>query len=158
MFRGAGTLHIGEHVTLGDLDAGLPGVPIWLSVRNPGSRVMISANSRLGNGVELIALERIELGERCLIGAGTRIVDADFHGVRAEERGCEGLKAAVQIGDQVWVGMHATVLKGVRIGGGAVIGAGSVVTREVPPGAVAAGNPARLIVKRVHQSLECKPR
>lgn len=158
MFRGAGTLRVGEHATLGDLDAGLPGVPIWLSVRYPGSRITISANSRLGNGVEVIALERIELGERCLIGAGTRIVDGDFHGVPTEERGCEGLKAAVQIGDQVWIGMHAMVLKGVRIGGGAVIGAGSVVTREVPAGVVAAGNPARPVSRHVSESVECKQR
>jgi acetyltransferase-like isoleucine patch superfamily enzyme len=145
MFRGLGTLRIGEHVTFGDPDAGLPGAPLCVSARHAGSHISIGAHSRLTNGVEMTALERIEIGERCLIGAGVRILDGDFHGVPVAERAFEGSKAAVQIGDQVWIGIHAMVLKGVRIGGGAVIGAGGVVTRDVPAGAVAVGNPAGVI-------------
>jgi acetyltransferase-like isoleucine patch superfamily enzyme len=145
MFRGLGTLRIGEHVTLGDPDAGLPGAPICFGARDPAAHISIGAHSRLTNGVELTSLERIEIGERCLIGAGVRIIDGDFHGVPLAERALQGSKAAVHIGDQVWIGIHAMVLKGVGIGGGAVIGAGGVVTRDIPAGAVAVGNPAGVI-------------
>ncbi len=53
--------------------------------------------------------------------------------------------APVEIGDNVFVGMGARILKGARIGDDAVIGAGSVVTGEIPAGVVAAGNPARVV-------------
>jgi virginiamycin A acetyltransferase len=58
------------------------------------------------------------------------------------------IKSAVVIGNDVWIGHGAIVLKGVRIADGAIIGAGSVVTRDVPPYAIAVGNPARIIRKR----------
>jgi acetyltransferase-like isoleucine patch superfamily enzyme len=148
IFRGSGTVRVGEHGTLGDPDAGLPGAPVWLSARYAESEISIAAGARLANGVELTALERIAVGTACLMGAGVRIVDADFHGIAAGARSSEGLKAAVELGDEVWIGMHAMVLKGVRIGDGAVIGAGAVVIKDVPAGAVAAGNPAEVISRR----------
>ena len=144
-FRGRGTLRIGEHAVVGDPDAGRPGAPVLLAPRHARASIGIGAGSRLANGVELIATERIEIGERCLAGAGVRVLDSDFHGVARNERGREGRSAGVRIGDDVWLGMSAMVLKGVSIGGGAVIGAGSVVVREVPAGAVVSGNPARLL-------------
>jgi acetyltransferase-like isoleucine patch superfamily enzyme len=51
----------------------------------------------------------------------------------------------VVLGDDVWIGARATLLKGTRIGSGAIVGAGAVVDFEVPPGAVVAGNPARIV-------------
>mgnify|MGYP000091352893 CR=1 FL=1 len=54
----------------------------------------------------------------------------------------------VEIGDDVWIGTRVIVLPGVKLGAGCVIGAGSVVTRDIPPLAVAAGNPARVIRQR----------
>jgi acetyltransferase-like isoleucine patch superfamily enzyme len=145
VFRGRGTVRIGEHAVLGDLDAGRPGAPILLAARNATTFVEIGAGARVANGVELIATERIEIGERFLAGAGARILDSDFHGVAREERSAAGRAAGVLIGDDVWLGMAAMVLKGVSIGGGAVIGAGSVVVRDVPAGAVISGHPARLL-------------
>jgi acetyltransferase-like isoleucine patch superfamily enzyme len=58
-------------------------------------------------------------------------------------------EAPVRIGDRVWIGARATILKGVRVGEGAVIGAGSVVTRDVPARALVAGNPARVVRENV---------
>jgi acetyltransferase-like isoleucine patch superfamily enzyme len=149
MFKGAGSVAIGAHATLGDRDAGLPGAPILLNSRHRESVVSIGRDTRLANGVELTALERIGVGEGCLIGAGGRMIDGDFHGVAPGERSWEGAKAGVEIGDHVWIGMGVMVLKGVRIGNEAVIGAGSVVTKDVPAGAVAAGNPAMAMSHRV---------
>jgi acetyltransferase-like isoleucine patch superfamily enzyme len=95
--------------------------------------------------VEMIATERIEIGERFLAGARARILDSDFHGVTREERSAAGCSSPVVVGDDVWLGMSAMVLKGVSIGDGAVVGAGSVVVRDVSAGAVVSGHPARLL-------------
>jgi acetyltransferase-like isoleucine patch superfamily enzyme len=130
---------------LGDADAGMPNAPIFLSPRRADSSIAIGARTRVTNGVEAIALERIEIGEECAIGAGTRIVDADFHGVAPGERRMEGASGPVRIGDRVWIGMGAMVLKRVRIGDAAVIAAGAVVSADVAEGAVSGGNPARVI-------------
>ena len=145
IFRGRGTLRIGEHAVLGDREAGLPLAPIFLGARRAESMISIGARTRIANGVEVIALERIEIGEECLIGAGARIVDADFHGVAPDQRGMEGASGAVRIGKRVWIGMGATVLKRVRIGDDGAVGAGAVVSADVADGAVAGGNPARVI-------------
>lgn len=76
------------------------------------------------------------------------IYDTDFHSPRPEERQSRQLDIAnkrtapVRIGDNAFIGAHATILKGVSIGRGAVIGACSLVTRDVPDGEIWAGNPA----------------
>jgi len=145
IFRGQGTLKIGEQAILGDPAAGLPRAPIFLAPRHPESRIEIGAGSRLANGVELIARDRIEIGAGVLAGAGVRILDSDFHGVAPGERALPGRSAPVCIGEGVWLGMSAMVLKGVSIGARAAIGAGSVVSRDVPEGAVVSGHPARLL-------------
>ena len=89
----------------------------------------------------------VEIGCHCFIGPNVSIFTA-CHPLEAEERN-KGTEWAepVKIGDNVWIGGDATILPGVTIGDNAVIGAGSVVTRDVPPGCVYAGNPARLIRK-----------
>jgi len=145
IFCGRGTLRIGEHAVLGDREAGMPAAPIFFAPRAAESLISIGARTRIANGVELNALERIEIGEECLIGAGTRILDADFHGVAPADRASCGAAGAVRIGDRAWIGMGATVLKRVGIGEGAVIAAGAVVSADVDDGAVAGGNPARVI-------------
>jgi UDP-3-O-[3-hydroxymyristoyl] glucosamine N-acyltransferase len=145
VFQGRGTLRIGDHALLGDPEAGMPGRPIVLAPRSERAIISIGARTRITNGVEMIAGERIEMGSDCLVGAGTVIVDSDFHGIDVNERSREGSTGAVVIGDRVWLGMRAIVLKRVCIGDGAVIGAGSVVSRAVNEGEVVAGNPARVL-------------
>jgi acetyltransferase-like isoleucine patch superfamily enzyme len=145
IFRGRGTLRIGEDAVLGDREAGMPGAPIYVAPRGADSMIAIGARTRMTNGVELIALERIGIGEECLIGAGVRIVDADFHGVAPEERGLAGARGAVSIGGRAFIGTGAMILKRVRIGDFAVVAAGAVVARDVEDGAVVGGNPARVI-------------
>lgn len=91
----------------------------------------------------------IRLGKSVLIGPDCVIVDSDFHALlpvetRSTEAGFERDRP-VFIDDYVWIGMHSLILKGVHIGRGAVIGAGSVVTRDVPDYALVAGNPAKVI-------------
>jgi serine acetyltransferase len=145
MFRGHGTLRIGEDVILGDREAGMPCAPIYLAPRGCDSSIVIGARTRMTNGVELIALKRIGIGEECLIGAGVRIIDADFHGVAPEDRVIAGSCGAVSIGGRTFIGTGAMILKRVRIGDFVVVGAGAVVAWDVEDGAVVGGNPAKAI-------------
>ena len=107
-------------------------------------------NIRLGRGVFMnfncIVLDicEVEIGDLTQIGPGVQILTADHP--RDPVQRAEGIEFGkpVTIGRNVWIGGGAIILPGVTIGDDAVIGAGSVVTRDVPEGATAAGNPARL--------------
>ena len=110
------------------------------------------------NGALIMTEERIEIGSHCLISWNVGIADSDFHPLAPAQRLIDAhalapflkdrpprpkLKTApVVIGHNVWIGMNATILKGVTIGENSVVAAGSVVTKSVPPNTVVAGNPA----------------
>lgn len=103
----------------------------------------------IGNGVfinygcSISAHLRVSIGDGCRLGQYSLLLDCDYH----EGGGADGhgAPAPIVLEDRVWLGARVIVLKGVTIGSGAVIGAGSVVTRDVPGGALAAGSPARVI-------------
>ena len=99
-------------------------------------------------GGTLCAAKSIVIGNNVTVGANTTVVDTDFHPLPPDQRkvnSSEGRSAAVLIEDDVFIGMNCLVLKGVRIGRGSVIGAGSVVAQDVPAGVIVAGNPARVV-------------
>lgn len=104
----------------------------------------------IGHDCSLILAESITIGRHCLLAGGVSIRDLDGHptdaALRREHRPtpCEGIRPVV-IGDDVWIGADATILKGVTVGDRAIIGAGAVVTSDVPCDAVVAGNPARVV-------------
>lgn len=90
------------------------------------------------------------IGKSCFIASNVSISDNDGHPLDPTERGRgEPVKSedvlAVKIGDNVWIGEGSAILKGVSVGEGAVIGTKSVVTRNIPPFAIVAGNPATVI-------------
>ena len=87
---------------------------------------------------------RVRIGDFTLFGPGVQILTAT-HPLEAELRRRQELGKPVDIGSDVWVGGGALILPGVRIGSRTVIGAGSVVTRDVPDGVLAAGNPCRVL-------------
>ena len=87
---------------------------------------------------------RVRIGDYSLFGPAVQIY-TPMHPMDAERRRREEFGKPVDIGSDVWVGGGAIILPGVRIGSRAVIGAGSVVTRDVPDGVFAAGNPCRVI-------------
>jgi maltose O-acetyltransferase len=111
-------------------------------------------NIQLGSGVfmnfgcVLLDVGRIEIGDFCQIGPGVHIYGADHpRDPNLRRAGLES-GAPVWIGRNVWIGGGAKILPRIRIGDDAVIGAGSVVTHDVPAGATVAGNPARLLHRK----------
>jgi maltose O-acetyltransferase len=87
---------------------------------------------------------RVRIGDFSLFGPAVQIYTA-MHPLDAERRRREEFGKPVDIGSDVWVGGGAIILPGVRIGSRSVIGAGSVVTRDVPDGVLAAGNPCKVV-------------
>src|SRR5215212_7265057 len=87
---------------------------------------------------------RVRIGDFTLFGPGVQIL-TPLHPLDAELRRREEYGKPIEIGSDVWVGGGALILPGVRVGSRAVIGAGSVVTRDVPEGVFAAGNPCRVV-------------
>jgi len=92
-------------------------------------------------GLFLSSRASITIGDDVAIAEEVIIRDHDGH----EISGGRVERLPITIGDHVWIGMRAMVLKGVTIGSGAIIAAGAVVTRDVPPSTLVAGNPARII-------------
>lgn len=92
---------------------------------------------------------KINIGDHTIIGPGS-FITSDNHGVKKGEliRDQEGIEKDIHIGSDVWLGAYSIVLPGVRIGDGAVVAAGSVVTKNVDPYSVVAGVPAKKISQR----------
>lgn len=124
-----------------------PAHPCILSTRRAGAALRIGDDYGMTGGA-IVCEEAITIGNRVTVGANSIIADTDFHPLDPEERfraPLNGATAPIVIEDDVFIGMRALVLKGVRLGRGCVIGAGSVVTSDIPPYAIAAGNPARVL-------------
>ena len=115
-----------------------------------GNAVLRIGNNFGMTGGSIVVDKQVTIGDWVNIGANTIITDTDFHPIRSEDRKTNptlGESEPIIIEDEVFVGMNCLILKGVRIGRGSVIGAGSVVTKSIPPGVIAAGNPAKVIRK-----------
>ena len=112
----------------------------------------IGDNSGISNTAITVA-ESVNIGRHVFIGAGCKIYDTDFHPIEAEFRFgsnadiCRTKTKPIIIEDGAFIGGHSIVLKGAHIGKNSVIGAGSVVTGNIPANEVWAGNPARFIRK-----------
>lgn len=96
-------------------------------------------------GVRIRSAIGVDIGDNCMIAESVFITDADWHD--HYHRIYPGKRAPVVLEDNVWVGDRASICKGVRIGKNSIIGASSVVTRDVPANAIAAGNPARVVAE-----------
>ena len=111
--------------------------------------VKIGDNVAIGDRTEIHAGDCVTIGDGSIISWDCCIMDRDYHKIESET---EVLKP-VTIGKNVWIGCHCLILKGVTVGDGAVVAAGSVVTSDVPPKTIVGGNPARILKEDIRWSV-----
>lgn len=160
LIRGSFRIRGAKFISIGSLRAGtrilIEAIDEFQSQRFT-PEIVIGHGVCLSNDIHIGCTNRISLGENVLLGSHVFIADHD-HGIygRAEHQSAPDLPPALRplsddgcvvIEDNVHIGEFVTVLKNVRIGKGSVIGAHSVVTRDIPPHTIAAGSPARPIKK-----------
>ncbi len=111
-----------------------------------GIAIDIGDGTFIGSGCEFNILSRITIGSSCLIASGSRFIDHN-HGMDlgSPMKEQSEIHSDIRIGADVWIGANCIVLKGVTIGDGAIIAAGSVLTTSVAPNSIYGGVPARLI-------------
>ena len=122
--------------------------PVIFRTLRKGATITIHEGCR-ASGVTICAATSITVGKRAVIGANVMITDTDFHALDSVLRSSatDSVNAAakpVYLEADVFIGSGAMILKGVTVGAGSVVGAGAIVTSDVPPGSIAAGNPARV--------------
>lgn len=138
-------IHVGDDCTLSK-------ILVFSGRFHDAPELRIGRGSTIGFLVSFSVNQRITIGEHVGIASRVTLADSDGHPVDLERRlRGETLRAddirPVTIGDHVWIGRGAHVQKGVTIGRGAVVAAGSVVTSDVPEGALAMGVPARVVLR-----------
>ncbi|MET7280381.1 DapH/DapD/GlmU-related protein [Kribbella sp. NPDC005582] len=134
-----GRLEVGEHAMFEP--------NVWITVGDE-AKVRIGAGTILNIAVMVAALELVEIGAHCMLANGCFVTDSN-HRFDDPERPVpwQGFdsKGPTRIGDNVWLGANVVVTSGVTIGERCVVGANSVVTRDLPPYSIAAGAPAKVL-------------
>lgn len=136
-------IEIGRNLTLrSSATSNLIGVnrPCIFTTLAYDARLTIGNNCGF-SGTIIGCFKEITIGNNVLVGANSTITDGDWH---PDDPRSQTAKPII-IGHNVWLGINVTVLKGVTIGDGSLIGAGSVVTKSIPPNVMAAGNPCKVL-------------
>ncbi|WP_410493100.1 acyltransferase [Catalinimonas alkaloidigena] len=125
-----------------------------------GGYIEIGENSYIGENTQIWSGELVKIGKNVLISHGVSIIDTDSHELNSSDRVDTYLSllkdgpptdqgsiktGSIIIHDEAWISFNAIILKGVTIGKGAIVAAGTIVTKNVPDYAVVAGNPAKII-------------
>lgn len=121
-------------------------------IRAHEGEVRIGAKTVLGQECTISAFQHVSIGRECIVADRVMFIDFD-HGVVEVDRPIreQGIyKRDVRVGNNVWVGYGACILRGARVGDNCVIGTDSIVTKDVPDDAVVAGVPARVVRMRAH--------
>lgn len=146
-FIGLGRIEIDE-ATIGYFPSpGFLSSSGYIEARFPSSSINIGNGTIISNGAAIIAeKETIRIGNNCRIGFGFYVSDSDFHATDIQSRnsGFHSCKS-VSIGDDVFIGINVKIMKGVCVGDGSVIGAGSIVTHDVGDNEVWCGVPAKKV-------------
>ncbi len=115
----------------------------------PGPSIIIGENTFIGNHCEFNISKSVKIGNDCLIASGCKFIDHN-HGKDANELICrqQPEEQEIVIGNDVWLGVNVVVLNGITIGSGAVIAAGAIVNKDIPPKEIWGGVPAKKIGER----------
>ncbi len=145
-----------DGISIGDNFSGGCDIALWswnaVNIKGDDCKLIIKNNVSITDRCIISAANRIEIGNGCLLGRDTFITD-NSHGenisinelnISPHERNIFS-KGTVIIGDNVWTGKNVCIMPNVKIGNGAIIGANSVVTHNIPPYSVAVGSPAKVI-------------
>ncbi|HEY2334427.1 MAG TPA: acyltransferase [Solirubrobacterales bacterium] len=136
IFRAKGPIVMGR-------DCRMRGGPVRTRLTtSPSGRIELGVNVGIGFGGEIYSDRLITIDDHSSIGPYVTIYDTSFHSV---DEGSEVKRKPVEIGKNVWIGRQVIILPGVRIGDHAVVGSGSVLSRDVPPRTLVAGNPPKVI-------------
>ena len=138
-----GHINIGENVHVVTATDRMVSLSTWCFAEHQG-HINIGNNVLLCPGVRLDSASEIEVGDNCMFAAGSYVTDADWHDVYDRTKPV-GTTRKVTLHNNVWIGDGAIVCKGVTIGENSVIGAGSIVTGDIPMNTIAAGNPAKVV-------------
>ena len=144
-----GIMTLGDHVVLRSRP-----VPVELATSR-GGELSIGASTSINAGSSIHADRLVHIGARVRVAPYVHIMDTSFHDLSTHRRRPDA--RPVFIDDDVWICVKATVLPGVTIGKGAVVGAHSVVTKDVPAGAIVTGSPARVVGEVPDRSDEDAP-
>lgn len=151
IIQGHGTYHLGDNVTIYSKETVNPiggGRTVFQTIC--GGRIIIGSQVGMSH-VVLCSRTEIKIEDYVLLGSGVKIFDHDFHSLSYEDRvqnGDSNVKTSpVLIKEGAFIGTQAMILKGVTVGRHSVIGAGAVVTKDVPDNEVWAGNPAKFVKK-----------
>ena len=143
-----GGVQIGEGSTIGRTRNGYhAGMPFFTTLLNDGenSHITIGNHCRI-NGAYIHAKEFIEIGDYCVMASGITIIDSNAHNVNSINRTIgQDIPEGIRIGNNVWIGLNAVILKGTVIGDNCVVAAGSIVKGEYPDNIIIQGNPAKCV-------------
>lgn len=150
-YSGRDGIVLGDYVNINSCAIANPvgGVGKTILMTTPSGKIIVGNKVGMSNCL-LFSSSSITIDDEVCVGAGTKVYDTDFHSVDPFYR-LDGNKnvpsAPVHIGKRSFIGGNVIILKGVTIGEESVVGAGSVVTRDIPPKEIWAGNPAKYIKK-----------
>jgi acetyltransferase-like isoleucine patch superfamily enzyme len=143
LIEGNGNIEIGDNVFIGNKGA-------WFVSTNVmgKSKLIVGNNTVINYKVQIDVESCVKIGNNCLIAGESKITDNNNHGIHYKNRDMTAEDVSpITIDDHAWIGMNSIILKGVTIGKGAVVAAGSVVTKDVPEMTLVGGNPAKVIKK-----------
>lgn len=138
-----GPVSIGDNVTLLGCSDKKTRLTVW-SDRKDINGITIGDHVLISPGVRISAASDICIADSCMLASHVYITDSDWHGIYDRSMPPDDL-SCVKLEENVWVGDSAIICKGVRIGKNSIIGAGSVVTNDIPANVIAVGNPAKTI-------------
>ncbi|MCP4132657.1 MAG: acyltransferase [bacterium] len=138
-------INLGKNVVIVGANGFKTNLTCYKANNHEGS-ITIGDNVLIMNGVRISSAAEIVIGDGCMLANFCYLTDADWHDIH-DRTYSPGKTAPIILEKGVWIGDSAIIVKGVRIGENSVVGAGSVVTKDVPANVVVAGNPAAIVKK-----------